>query len=237
MVCNPNGAVASCIQAGIYSTSIGWERLGGFCIPTDESAQATLMNTANLTPKWNFLNAYDVIRLSLLIALLIGIIWAIVTHCIPRLMPTTAIGLSILVMFAGGLILLIDNVAGFEGMQFWKIFIGVALILVGLLFVVELCFYRRRIKLTGIFLDWSTKFLSEKCVTFGYIIIWIIFTLLLIVLCVFQHLAYHSNSAPIQQEGDIYLKLSASPVLIALNIIEFIWGLQFLKDSCNFRLI
>ena len=59
----------------------------------------------------------------------------------------------------------------------------------------------------------------------------------LIVLCLFQHLAFLSSSEPLPTEGDLFLKLKPNTLLFVLNIIEFIWGLQFLKDSCKTCLI
>lgn len=126
----------------------------------DESGQSTLINSAGLKDKWNFLNTYDTIRLSLLIALGIGLVWLVLVQLIPRIMAIAVIILSVLVLVAAGLLVLIDQTAGFEGKTFWKILIGVALLVVGLIFLLELCFYRRRIKLTGLFLDWATKFAS-----------------------------------------------------------------------------
>ena len=61
----------------------------------------------------------------------------------------------------------------------------------------------------------------------------ILLTAGLIVLCMFQHLAYLSHGDLQKQEKDVYLKLSPNILLFILNLIEFIWGLQFLKDLCN----
>lgn len=72
---------------------------------------------------------------------------------------------------------------------------------------------------------------------FLYIPIFILLTIGLIVLCLFQYLAYSSSSDPKPQDDNIYLHIWANPVLTILNIIEFIWGMQFLKDSCNYLFI
>lgn len=72
---------------------------------------------------------------------------------------------------------------------------------------------------------------------FLYIPIFILLTIGLIVLCLFQYLVYSSSSDPKPQDDDIYLHIWANPVLTILNIIEFIWGMQFLKDSCNYLFI
>ena len=96
-----------------------------------------------------------------------------------------------------------------------------------------LCVYRRRLKLIGLFLDYATHFLSSNCIVFVYIPVFIILTIGLIVLCTFQHLAFASHYEPIPVDNDVYLRSDPITVLEILNIIEFIWGLQFLKDTCK----
>jgi hypothetical protein len=98
-------------------------------------------------------------------------------------------------------------------------------------------FYRRRIKMMALFIDWSTRYLPNNIVFIAWIPIFIILTLGLIVLVFFQHLAFISSSEPTKTDNDIYLKLQPSFIWELLNIIEFLWGLQFLKDSCKIFLI
>lgn len=96
-----------------------------------------------------------------------------------------------------------------------------------------LCLYRRRIKITGVLLNYAAVFLSQKPINFIFIPIFLLLTVGLIILCLFQYLAYSSNSEPVKRDNDIYLHSQINPALTILNIIEFIWGMQFLKDSCN----
>ena len=87
--------------------------------------------------------------------------------------------------------------------------------------------------MVGILLKYAGEFLSERCGNFLYIPFFIVLTIGLIVLCVFQYLAFTSNDDPVPKEGDVYLHSSANAALTILTVIEFIWGLQFLKDACN----
>lgn len=96
-----------------------------------------------------------------------------------------------------------------------------------------LCLYRKRLLVSAMFLDFSTRFLGKKPINFVFIPIFLALTVGLIVLCLFEYLAVSSNGEPVKEKGDIYLHSKGSNILTALIIIEFIWGMQFLKDTCN----
>jgi predicted Na+-dependent transporter len=139
----------------IYSASVNFDRLGGFCAPTDSVAQEKLMETANLNQKWNFLDVFDSIKLSVLISLAIGIVWSQLVQCLPRLMTSFVTVLSILTLAGIGVVMLIDHSEGVSSI--WKLIIAIVSITIAVMFAFFLCFFRRRNRLTGVFIDWSTK--------------------------------------------------------------------------------
>lgn len=69
-------------------------------------------------------------------------------------------------------------------------------------------------------------------VVFLYIPLFIILTLGLIALIVWQYVAFGTTSTHLR-EGDLFRSSSHNIVLQILNAIELIWGLQFLRDACN----
>lgn len=150
-----------------------------------------------------------------------------------QLAPRFTVGLvsilSILTLGAIGTIILLDSGIA----TFWRLLIGITLIVLAVLFVFFLCFYRKRNKLISIFLDWSTKYYKERILYIGFIFLFLFFTVGLIVLCGFQHLAFQTHHDLVFRNNDVYLDSSMNTALFVLNLIEFIWGLQFLKDSCN----
>ena len=83
------------------------------------------------------------------------------------------------------------------------------------------------------FLKWSTLWAKSHCLYFFWICFYIILSLGLIGLIYLQHVAFLSNNDPQFSQNDIYLKSKPNLIWTILNIIEFIWGFQFLKDSCN----
>ena len=84
-------------------------------MPEDDGARDKLVSKANLGDKWRFLNTYDVIRLSLIISLGVGIVWIILVQCCPKLMNTLAIILGSALLLVGGIALLADDPPGWEG--------------------------------------------------------------------------------------------------------------------------
>jgi len=96
-----------------------------------------------------------------------------------------------------------------------------------------LCVFQRRIKTTGIFLAYAAKFLSQKLINFLYIPIFIALFIGLIVLCLFEYLAFTSQADPKAVQGDIYLQVIQNVPLTILVVIQLVWGAQFLKDACK----
>jgi hypothetical protein len=83
--------------------------LGGFCLPTDTSAQEILKKTANLHNKWNYLDIFDTVKISLLIAVGIGLIWLVLVQILPRFIAAITIFLAIITLIALGVLILLDN--------------------------------------------------------------------------------------------------------------------------------
>jgi hypothetical protein len=63
-----------------------------------------------------------------------------------------------------------------------------------------------------------------------YIPLFIILTIGLIALFLFQHAAFSSR----HPSSNNFFDFISSGLLCWLNLIELIWGLQFLRDTCSF---
>ena len=160
-----------------------------------------------------------------------------IVHLLPRFAAVWAIFLGSLTLIAAGVILIVHNPQGWGNVSILKYIFGGLFILFGIIFFAMLCIYRRRIKITGVFLDYASQFLALKPINLVFIPIFIILLAGLIILCLFEYLAFSSKAEPYSKEGDIYLQLTRNPILTILVIIQFIWGIQFLKDSCKFIFI
>ena len=93
--------------------------------------------------------------------------------------------------------------------------------------------YRNALRLQGIFLDYTRRFLYECPYTYLYIPLYLLFRIGLFSLFIFQHLAFSS----VQSKDHNFFDYSNPGFLGFLNLIELIWGIQFLKDSCTFTFI
>lgn len=202
-------------------------------MPKDESSRNILIKNANLGYKWGFLNNYDVIRLSLLLSLLVGVIWMCITQCVPRQVSIAAIFFASCLLVAFGVLFILDNDSGWEGSA-WRIVLGSVLIVLGVFFFTMLILYRRRVKITGVLLHYAANFLNFQPINFIFIPIFLVLSVGLIILCLFQYLCFSSQHDPQPTEGDVFLHLQKNVPLTVLTLIEFIWGMQFLKDTCTF---
>lgn len=142
-----------------------------------------------LSEKHGLVNSYDVILLSLLFGLLLGIIYLIAVMIAPKLMTYAVFFLAALVLLAAGLTILLKPVNLFNP-HFWNIILGVFLILFGLFLVVFFICYSHEIELSAIFMSHANIFLKETILVFGYIPLFLLFTAGLFVLFLWQYIAF-----------------------------------------------
>ena len=68
---------------------------------------------------------------------------------------------------------------------------------------------------------------------FAYILLFLALTFGLIVLIIWQYVAFGTQYEPELREGDLLRSSSHNIALQIFNVIELIWGLQFLRDACK----
>lgn len=93
--------------------------------------------------------------------------------------------------------------------------------------------YRRHLKLCGVLIKYATRFLADSFCVYFYLPLFLLATLLLLLLFMWQYVAFSTSGTPYRVAGDIYWRASGNTFLQVLNVIELIWGLQFLRDSCK----
>jgi hypothetical protein len=70
--------------------------------------------TFNLHWKWNFLRSYDVIRITLLIALLAGVLFMLFVQFLPKIAVWASVGLTGVACIGLAAMLLLDNSPSFQ---------------------------------------------------------------------------------------------------------------------------
>lgn len=89
--------------------------------------------------------------------------------------------------------------------------------------------FSNEIKIYGIFLEYAVMFLSKRMTTYFYIPIFFLAMLGFVTLIVWQHFCFASKMGDSKNLFNFN-----SGIWDVLNILEFFWGLQFLRDAFNF---
>ena len=212
--------------------------LGGFCDPRDEDAKQKLWENHILADKASLLGGYDSILISLAIGVCVGIIYLIAMVSLPRMMTYTVFILAFASLLTAAIILIAQPIKLLSTQtNTWNIILGIFLIMVAVCLLIFFFCYQQEIELGSIFMFYANVFLKENIIIFAYIPLYMVLSFGLVVLCVWQFIAFGSYNGPHINPGDLYYSSGQSMFLQVLNAIEFIWGLQFLRDSCNFLLM
>lgn len=92
-----------------------------------------------------------------------------------------------------------------------------------------LCFWANERKFQGLMLEYGTKFLTERPLTFFYIPVFILFAIGLVALITWQHSCF----ASVFHSNNNFFDFNNTGFWEILNILELIWGLSFLRDACT----
>jgi hypothetical protein len=95
-------------------------------------------------------------KISLLIALGIGLVWLVLVQILPFAMSAISIFLSVAIALGIAILLFVDPSKGFEGKEVVKLVVAIILILIAFFIVGFILMFKRRIRLMGLFLAWST---------------------------------------------------------------------------------
>jgi hypothetical protein len=117
-----------------------------------------------------------------------------------------------------------------------KVLLGLLFLLLAVSIIVMTFIYRKHLQLCGVLIKYATRFLADSFCVYFYIPMFLIMTIGLITLCVWQYVAFSTAYPPFRVQDDIYWRASGSTFFQVLNVIELIWGLQFLRDSCKYML-
>lgn len=205
-------------------------------MPKNETVANHLWSSPQIAVKDSILNSIDLILLSLLFGLCLGIIYmAFVTCCPKPFIRLAFVGVFISMMFAG-IFILVKPVQFFTP-NVWNILLGVAFILTAIAFLIYMVCYNKELKLAEVFLENGNNFLKSDPVVFLYIPLFLVLTVGLITLIVWQYIAFGTANPTYLREGDLFRSSSHNIALQIFNALELIWGLQFLRDACNSYMI
>jgi hypothetical protein len=116
--------------------------LGAFCIAKDPTVADHIWSSPQISTKNSILNSIDVILLSLLFGLCVGIIYLGLTACFPKpIIYLAFIGVFITLLFIG-IYILAKPVRLFTP-NVWNILLGIGFILTAIVFLIYMFCYNK----------------------------------------------------------------------------------------------
>jgi hypothetical protein len=98
---------------------------------------------------------------------------------------------------------------------------------------IAICVYRRNLNLSAILLNQSARFLGNSTRAFSLILVFVVITTFFIFLNIVVQWILLTSSAASTNKSDVWQQWSGNKPLQIIHIILFLWGIQFLKDSCK----
>ena len=152
-----------------------------------------------------------------------------ITNCIPRHMPILSYTMAVILLLGLAAVTFATNIV-WTKISYMSYPFGGFLVILAFIMIVMLCMYSNEIKFQGYMLEYAVKFLNQNTHTFVYLPFFILIHLGLVLLILFQHASFSSHNF-----SSLNLwKFNLGYVLEILTLIEYFWGLHFLRDACNF---
>ncbi len=158
-----------------------------------------------------------------------GLLRMTLTHCLPRFMPIISFVVAIVLLLTFAIFSFATSIVSSLLGGAWGIVFGILLIILALILTVMLCMYSNEIKFQGLMLEYAVKFLNQNPHAFVYIPVFFLLHIGLAALIIWQHSCFSS----FYMGSGNFWKVTSSGIFDILNILEYIWGLQFLRDACK----
>lgn len=172
------------------------------------------------------------IKIGLLGALAIGLLFVGLVQLFPRFMNYFTIVFGGLLLIALGIQMIIYPVNRYPVL---KLVLSILSILLGVILVSSLWFYRTQLKINAIFLYHATQVVRTNCTVLFYIPLFILLALGLLGLTSFEIGSYWSIPSPAPNASSPFHVSSGADFtfLTVLALIQLWWGMSFLKEYCT----
>jgi hypothetical protein len=167
------------------------------------------------------------------VALGLGIVYLLLAQCLPKTMSWLSIVLAAIGCVALVIVLLSDHSPSLAGYTGLVNFLLITLLMLAFGLVLNLIWNRYSIKVSGIFLDYASRMVRQNYFILWWVLVFLLFSFGLLALTIFQYLAFSSRGPPYLESDDIYWNVAPFNLGTILCLIEFLWGLSFLRDACN----
>lgn len=202
--CPQQGLKPNCFtscEIGFYPNYPTSNRLGSYCLPSDEIAKEQLFATSGLYIKWNSLRAIDYLLIGLAISIALSALWMLLTQCLTRVVIWLSIILSIILLLITAIVLFTGTNQTLSDAGAWPVFFGIICILLLLVVLYYAFFHRNRITLASRFLEIAGSSLISSKLIFLNIVVFVGITFLFGILVVFEYLAFSSAAEPVHSQN------------------------------------
>lgn len=182
-----------------------------------------------------FVEAYDLIALSLFAMLTLGAVYLLLVQLCPGVTHYAAIVLGGAASIALGVMLFLNKSPQYENLKLLRYGLIGFFIAAGLFALLMVLMYRRYLRVSAVFLKYSTTFISQAPGVLIYVLLLLAFTVGLVALTLFELLAIWAADAPAFHAERIFY-VSHGKYAVFLTVLVFIqlyWGLAFLKELCT----
>lgn len=131
-------------MASSYDTFLEINSIGAFCSPADPNVRTKLFSQSELGTKLSLTYGYDVIKFSILMGMLVGLLYLAVIGCFPRYMTLASFVLSFFVLLGTGLYISLRPVHLFSNNSL-TISLSAILILLGIAYIFFIIIYKNQI--------------------------------------------------------------------------------------------
>ncbi len=180
-----------------------------------------------------FFESLDAVKTTLLAALGFSIVFLFCAQCFTS-------SVNYLIIPASGVAVLVASILAFgfkteeTGL---RAVVGVLLIIILGMLIVSVYKNSISIKIHAVFLRQASQLIGKQCSLVVFILLYLVFLVLLIALIMFEFVGFWSNGRKIFLPAEyLYYKLeglTVSSVVTIVLIVQLIWGVAFLKQSCN----
>ena len=178
-----------------------------------------------------FFNSYYTLVMCLGLAVGVSILFALLVQCIPKIMAWFTIYASLLVLIGLAVVLFFYKTENPS-----KMYISIALALLFIVILASTCMYSKQTEIGGLFLAQGTKFIASNVSTIFYMVLFSFLTMGLFWVIIKEYAGLISIATPeFDASRDLYYEVNSSNLWMVWIVlgIQFLWGLSFLKESCN----
>lgn len=169
----------------IYNSSGQVNRLGGYCIPSDKHLHSVALQNYNLHDKINFLSSVDAIKISLLVAFLLGVVYFLMAQWLSHIISWLIVAMAALSCLILAALLYTDKSVSLAHASNFKTIFSVILVFIACALLINLFWNRYSLKVSWVFLEFSTRMVRQNWFLIKWLLLFFLLSILLVGITLF----------------------------------------------------